>query len=664
MLVGGAGDPFTISEQTIYGVTENEVIITFTDTESKDQYITNITYDFFDGEKTNRIVITDFEMLQEHSIDVYGWADVSQGKYTTNSSYCVDANATQYCYLEYRDDANETMDCDSVLEDKTCLKNQYGVTGQTTVEGYLDLPTTKEKITHAGLKIEQKVEGSIPLAKDGESKIKFKMEHDIFFGNYFVSNQENKYNITACSQYGCVVLDPEWWDANYLKKRDVVITNNDTYSTDCTAGCWVEMSFNARTEIDAGDMLSNLYDLAMVDEGNNPIPFWINRPPTAISPNITIGFNVTNSSASFTTLTYSMYYNYASASQPAFYTLGHFMQKGDDFDMGSDEGAVNSTIWDGGLASNLEADEFHSGTVAGNLSYFAESLSGASAMTFPVVDALRIRFDLYSDVGGSSGYLMINARSADSAGETPLAWGSTWCGSVDDLCVENDVGLTDIGIKIYPKAWMTIDYVMNCNSDTVNITIYNDTSTFFYTTNMKATCDNDLYRIGYWGGYGAGDWNFDNVRIIENFGVWDMPYALIGAEEEPPYITTTFQYSSITFGSLEHNTNNNTPTPDNTVGTYNVTIDTNTNFKIEANGTDPTGNGQDFYVGNLTIDSDTSAGNLAVGNGISLTSSPQVVDTDIPSATTVHYNGAWFSIPYGTYATTYTSTVTLTYSSV
>jgi len=243
-------EPFEITDRTVYRLTENELYLTFTDTIGKDQYITDITFHFANSDKTKTIEIIDFLMYQSYLADVYGYVNVPQGKYKTavNESIpypCTDnvtkENTTCYRYeMRYYDDKGVLMDCDYVLADKTCLKTERGVVGQETRYDYLPTPHTKDKTIMDGKKIEQKVEGSIPLPKDGSATIKIPMSHLLFYG-ITVEDWENKYNVSACSQYGCVILDPTWWNASYAYKRSInatadAIINNFPFVANGTAG--------------------------------------------------------------------------------------------------------------------------------------------------------------------------------------------------------------------------------------------------------------------------------------------------------------------------------------------------------------------------------------------------------------------------------------------
>lgn len=128
-------------------------------------------------------------------------------------------------------------------------------------------------------------------------------------------------------------------------------------------------------------------------------------------------------------------------------------------------------------------------------------------------------------------------------------------------------------------------------------------------------------------------------------------------------ITATFQYASVGFGALSDGSSNNIA-PNQATGVYNVTIATNKEYQLDVNGTDWTGATQNFGIGNLTMDSDASAGSLAEGNSVVVGSTPTTIDTAITYTVTPHYHGFWLDIPSGQYAEVYSTNVTMTYSNV
>jgi len=128
------------------------------------------------------------------------------------------------------------------------------------------------------------------------------------------------------------------------------------------------------------------------------------------------------------------------------------------------------------------------------------------------------------------------------------------------------------------------------------------------------------------------------------------------------YITVTFHYTAVDFGLVAVGTTD-TPALGNAEGEYYVTVDANANYKVEAYGNDFSGPGT-LSISNLKLDTDPNLVNLNVLNAKSLSTSPQVIDTNIPYTVTTHYHGYWLSIPSGTPAGSYSTTVTITYSLV
>jgi len=133
-------------------------------------------------------------------------------------------NVTSICYnyqLNYYDDKSNLLDCDYVLDDKTCLKTIYGVTGTETKYDFLNLPTNKEKIVIDGKKIEQKQSGlSIPIPKGSTVQIKIRYSHPLAYG-LKVPENVNKYNISMTTADGSVILDPNWFNESYDRKRNI-----------------------------------------------------------------------------------------------------------------------------------------------------------------------------------------------------------------------------------------------------------------------------------------------------------------------------------------------------------------------------------------------------------------------------------------------------------
>jgi parallel beta-helix repeat protein len=162
---------------------------------------------------------------------------------------------------------------------------------------------------------------------------------------------------------------------------------------------------------------------------------------------------------------------------------------------------------------------------------------------------------------------------------------------------------------------------------------YSETSSC-HDTNADGFCDNP---------YVLATNNIDYLPIAKTVGQY------------PVYLSITFSYSSIDFGTLQHNTIN--PAPNQAQGVYNVSVDTNSNYVVKAYGNDFT---PYLSISNLKFDTNSSVENLDINQAISLSTSPQTIDT-YPPTVTINYHGYWLNIPYGQYATTYTTTVTINY---
>ena len=129
------------------------------------------------------------------------------------------------------------------------------------------------------------------------------------------------------------------------------------------------------------------------------------------------------------------------------------------------------------------------------------------------------------------------------------------------------------------------------------------------------------------------------------------------------YITVTFNYDAVSFGSVSAGSTGNAA-PGNSNGAYNVTVDANDEYKVEAYGTDFSDGTHTFSISNLKMDTDSDYTNLALANAVALSTSSQIIETNIPYTVTTHYHGFWLDVPSGQPAGSYSSTVTITYSLV
>jgi hypothetical protein len=126
------------------------------------------------------------------------------------------------------------------------------------------------------------------------------------------------------------------------------------------------------------------------------------------------------------------------------------------------------------------------------------------------------------------------------------------------------------------------------------------------------------------------------------------------------YISVTFSYNAVNFGSLNAGTTNN-PAPNQDQGVYYVDIDTNYAYDVNAYGTDfSDGAGHSFAISNLKLDTSSTVSGLSIDNAKALSSTSQLIDSYAYTVTT-NYHGYWLSIPAGQYASSYSSTVTIDY---
>jgi len=192
----------------------------------------------------------------------------------------------------------------------------------------------------------------------------------------------------------------------------------------------------------------------------------------------------------------------------------------------------------------------------------------------------------------------------------------------------------------------------------------NSSGTFYFidgayvgsNANINNTNILNIY-VNAWSDTGGTGFNYaDDFRVSKYTN--PEPTALILA----PYLSVTFNYASVSFGSVS------SPSSDNialnqTIGVYNVSIDTNADYSVSASGTQFSDGTHTFAVSNLKMDTNSTAGNLALGSAVALSGSPQTIDTYATSIT-LNYHGFWLSIPASQFAESYSSTVTITYANV
>jgi hypothetical protein len=130
-----------------------------------------------------------------------------------------------------------------------------------------------------------------------------------------------------------------------------------------------------------------------------------------------------------------------------------------------------------------------------------------------------------------------------------------------------------------------------------------------------------------------------------------------------PYISLTFYYSTVSFGTLEHNTTDN-PATSQLTGIYNATIDAIAKYKFSCSATDFSDGSHEFDVSNVKVDMNTTSTDLSLSSAKNISTSPVLIDTDISSSVTTNFHGFYLTIPPFQYGGSYTSNMTMTYGLV
>jgi len=276
-------EPFIITENTIYDLTENTVYVTIKENTGKDQNI-NISHIFTNGTENKNISYKDVRLNQSYQSSVYNWQNVSIGKYTTsnitywnetyynnvtNTSYNVTMNKTNYY-----NNTGALMTCAYVLGDKSCYQLQHVLTGYETKYDYLPIPGLKEKIVINGLKIEQKQDG-IPLPKNSIVQLKYTVKHPIAYGNK-ISDYINKYDIQVCSATNeCSILDPTWWNSSWNYRIDSYIVNGSRPYQILLNVSNASGTNNATTVFCNGHCNKNFTDVRFTLDNTTILPYWI-----------------------------------------------------------------------------------------------------------------------------------------------------------------------------------------------------------------------------------------------------------------------------------------------------------------------------------------------------------------------------------------------------
>lgn len=304
---------FTITEHTVYDISENTIYINITENLGKDQTI-NISSIFNENELTNKISYLDFLVLQDTTKDIYGLVNESVGKYNNYNEVIKNESITYRYYKDDKDvelcksfiDENsiETLlTCDYILGDKSVIKTTNGVVDTIPIKEYLSMPYNKEKIIIDGLKIENKQNG-IPLAKNSMIQLKLTYSHPISTSKNEPTEIQNKYDIEVCSSDGvdCTVLDPTWWNDSWTHNSEIPISEN---SGATLTNYQVMLNVTHETE-----MNTSFSDLRFLNSAlDTELDYWINPILTVNGSSAIVWVEVPSLSASTNTSIYMYFGN-------------------------------------------------------------------------------------------------------------------------------------------------------------------------------------------------------------------------------------------------------------------------------------------------------------------------------------------------------------------
>jgi hypothetical protein len=239
-------EPFKISETTIFDISSNEIDITLSDSISKEQTVRNISFVFKSTGRTQLIDLSSVTTNQEYDKDVFEnvdsvIAEIAQTSNISSDDYekvkkgekiwdevekdkKKEGNFTNSTVIEVSVDSDgKILEC-SKKNGSDCIKTEYKKTGTEKATGYLPIEMTKSKTAKVADKVKIDVSTNLVIPRDGSLTIKVYMVHPIVF-NEILPADENKYDIVVCTDEGCVVLDPTWWNTTWNYCRNITVTN-------------------------------------------------------------------------------------------------------------------------------------------------------------------------------------------------------------------------------------------------------------------------------------------------------------------------------------------------------------------------------------------------------------------------------------------------------
>jgi N-acetylneuraminic acid mutarotase len=206
----------------------------------------------------------------------------------------------------------------------------------------------------------------------------------------------------------------------------------------------------------------------------------------------------------------------------------------------------------------------------------------------------------------------------------------------------------------YAGAGIFLDQIVRYNVTSDSITVMSAT---LPTGRNEFSCAPYGDSIYCFGGYDTISGYLNQiVRYAKKYTSPEPTYS-IGAEETVPYISVTFSYSSISFGTV--NPYSLAPAIDQNLGYLNVSVNATADYQVKAYALDWTGP-QTIPASTLYFDTNETYSNLSYNNSIQLSTSYQIIDT-YPLTVTTNYHGFWFNVPLA-YAGDYNTTITIDYS--
>jgi parallel beta-helix repeat protein len=223
--------------------------------------------------------------------------------------------------------------------------------------------------------------------------------------------------------------------------------------------------------------------------------------------------------------------------------------------------------------------------------------------------------------------------------------------------------------------------VMIATTNSFNTAIYNNIGVGNYTllfngnaTNVNITNNTFDTQTGYL--FDTNDTienvnvSCNNIVIVNNESIWDdnepilinVDYLSNYCPWVGPYISATFNYDAVAYAVSAGDSD--VAAPDQDLGNYNVTMDTNANYAVTASGTDFTGATSNFYIGNLKMDAKNVYDSFNPVTSVALSNDPQEIATGLTPADTMNYHGYWLSVPAAQFGESYTSTLTISYANV